>query len=253
MGLTNWSASNYLSTTNMPLTAYPFIISAWVKTTDSAADKGVVVLGEDVSNGDRFGEMHVTPTGRAQAAVWDGATFLSSQTGAGIANTGSWVHLLACFNGTADRTIYANGANKVNGTSSMTGLTVNRLWVGTNNWTTPEAWNSAGVIAEVSIWDGTGWSDANRDSFAAKMYNGGASSAGANPLNVTAEASQPWTGDLRAYWINSANSITDLSGNGKNLTQTGTLNNASDHPTIESFTGGGGGPSPFHTVGYRLF
>lgn len=239
MGLKNWGSGNYLSSTNMPLTALPFIISAWVKTGDSVIEKCVSTLAVNSSNGDRIGEMHVSPSGRGQAAAWANPTFAAAQTTAGLVGTGSWVHILACFNGTADRSVYVNGGNKATNATSVSAGTPAIFLIGNNNASTPEPFDSAGGIAEVSIWDQTGWSDGNRDSFASRMYNGGAAGAGGNALAANAQASQPWTGDLKGYWIDSANTTNDLSTNGKNLTVNGTLTAEGTHPTIEAAPAGG--------------
>ena len=215
----------------MPLTAYPFIISAWEKTTDNTTEKIIVSLHENIASGD-FMQLSQSISGRGIAQVYDGVTAGTAQTAVNLGNTGVWTHLVACFQSAADRTIYLNGTTKVNDTTSVTINTPNIFYIGRNNWT--QSFNSAGQLAEVSIWDGKGFTDSDRDSFVSKLYNGGMGAQGSNPLNLDRELGRTWRNKLVGYWsLNAKEDLNDYSGNGYHLTMAGTLTNPVSHPFIE--------------------
>jgi len=231
-GLTGWSASNYLTTTaNVPITAYPLLISAWYRNSNPGTDRHIAAL--DSSSTNIYATVSPSPSNRNQAYSWVSPTLAVAQTIQNNVPTGTWFHAMGAFVSTADRQIYSAGVLMVQSVTSLSPATPTRFSVGSYAaGSQPLA--AADGVAEVSMWDGTGMVGTDRDNLAAKL------AAGQNPININAESSQPWTGKLRGYYIDSTNAITDLSGNGKDLTQIGSLTNLGSHPTIDAVSGGGG-------------
>lgn len=233
MGLTGWSSANYLSRVTATFGPYPHYVSIWgtisgttAGTVRTAVQPGTTAthrrsqtrVVEDPLSGDR----------KTRAGVQDAAGFSQALSGGGYPADGSWFHFSGAYVSTTLREARWGGANLGTNTVSRNPDAADRIFIGRRTDGTGEEWKSTDGLAEVSYWDITGFTEANRTSLDSKL------AAGENPRNVNAEASQPWTGKLVAYWIDSANTITDLSGNGHDLTQNGTLTDFGSHPTIDA-------------------
>jgi len=232
MALTAWSSANYLSTTSLPISVYPLLVSLWANRTSSTAASRTYVSLDDATH--RYADTVLDGSNFTAASVYNGVANIAS-TSSTVTPSGSWYHGAGSYVSTTLRTAWHNGVAATDQTNANSPNAPTTFFIGKNGLNV-EAYDAGDGLAEVSIWDLTGFTSGNITSLVGKLFNGGAASAGGNPLNITAESAQPWTGKLKGYWINSANTITDLSGNGKNLTMTGTLTNFASHPTIEAVT-----------------
>lgn len=236
MALTSWSAANYLQRLSAVYDTYPFIISVWVNQPTITAAYAVSI-GQQATSDHVRGQMIVESANAFLALTRSTASVFAASTTTLATNT--WSLGFGEFIATNSRAASVNGANRGTNTGSISPNASDSLFIGRRQGATDSPFPAAAAIAEVSIWDGTGMSDANRASLHSKLYNGGAGGAGGNPININAEVGQPWTAKLEAYYINSANAITDLSGNGHDLTMVGTLTNFGSHPNIEAVATGG--------------
>jgi len=167
------------------------------------------------------------------SAVFDTSTFAEAASSA-VSSVNTWFHCGGEWISTTSRASLLNGANRGTNTTSVNPAASDRVYIG-HLAVDNEIMGSTDGIAEISIWDGAGMTTGNMDSLLGKLYNGGAAGAGGNPLNITVEAAQPWTGKLVAYWpLTNTTDLADASGNGHNLTMQGTLTNFASHPTIEA-------------------
>jgi hypothetical protein len=157
-------------------------------------------------------------------------------------NTGSvntWTHLFGAWRSQILRESFLNGnvASKgTNATDSGTQVAADITVIGNMPGLSDPNEGTAG-IAEVSMWDLTGFTTDNIETLANRLF------AGRNPINLRNEISQPWTGLLTAYVINSSNTITDLSGNGNTFTMQGTLTDYGSHPSIDAVGAPAVGPT----------
>ena len=135
----------------------------------------------------------------------------------------------------SSRAALLNGGGRGSDATSVTGIPASAgVWIGVlGSNITANPWFNTGGLAEVSIWGGA-MSAAEMDSLSALL------AAGDNPINLNAQAAQPWTGQLKAYWpLTSTSDLADASGNGHTLSMVGTLTNHASHPTIEAVSAGG--------------
>lgn len=230
--LTGWSTSNHL-TRSSPVWpgAVGFYVSVWAyRPTGSAANSWIFSLNEVSAHRSLWAKTNDTIELEVSGGV---AAPIVSGTHANAA----WFHVGGLFNATSQK-VYRDAAtpSTASGTDAITTPTETKI--GLHGPSNTLAWSNTGALAEVSVWNTSGMSVANIDALDAKLYNGGSGGAGGNPLNINAEVGQPWTGKLVAYVLNSANSLTDLAGNGHNFTMAGTLTNFGSHPNIEAVSGG---------------
>jgi len=196
-----------------PVVAYPFSISAWVKTTDFDQN-GVVASIDRGSSGDQnwlnfFGS---AAGDYIRAAAYDG-TYGVATTTAGL--TSGWHHLLGVFASATDRRVYLDGGGKGtdvtdhDATSELTYLTVGGRYAAGSDL------NFGGYIAELGIWD-LALSDANAAALA----------GGAYPTDVE-------LGNLLDYFSFGEDAISDGGSVGSTLIDDGTATfNAGEHPTM---------------------
>lgn len=91
-----------------------------------------------------------------------------------------------------------------------------------------------GACAELSVWDLTDVDSTELADLDQHLHDGGAGGNGANPIDLTAEASEPWTGRLLAYVrALDLTDICDLSGNGNDFSISGTLSVFGSHPPVD--------------------
>lgn len=226
MALSGWSASNFLHRAS-DVGTEPFLISAWGNV--ASAPSFNMLVGK--STGAAFtGYRAMAHRGGAGVPIKATVELTAEAVATTATPTGAWHHAAVAFVSTTLREAWVNGANKGTNTTSITPGAADRVRIGL----TPSGVDAyPGGLAEVSFWDLTGFSSTDRDNLVAALASGD------NPLNLTAAAGQPWTGKLLAYWIDSANTITDLSANGRHMTLNGTLTNFGSHPTIDAVATGG--------------
>lgn len=244
MALTGWSTSNYLRRAAQVITTYPFLISAWgYYTTAPAADRTYAAVGQSGSNNQVRGRlMGNSASNRVRAnarTTSDGNALATVDT-----PTNQWHHAGAAFVSNTLRAAYLNGSSKGTNATSLNPSASNDFRIGvTNNAAAP--FEAAGAIGDVSIWDLTGMTSTQYDQLVADL------AAGEYPLSINAEASQPWTGKLRAYWrLLTPTDLNDYHGS-HNLTMTGTLSEFASHPPIiPPFTPPG--PTPGFAINTNL-
>lgn len=250
MGLTSWSSTKYLYTASGIITAYPLMLHGWANIGGNPAETGVIVgVGLATNTDDILGQLGVDTTSHTDAFSRINATF--SGTGSSTAmTTGTWFALTAQFLANNSKAALLNGAGRTTDGTVVAASASTQCRIGLIHSGTSNTFPTTGGIAEVSMWNGTGMTAANMNSLAVKLYNGGAAGAGGNPLNITAEAAQPWTGKLVAYWplTTVVAGFTDATGNGNDMSMQGTLTDFGSHPTVDP---AGGGTSS-HRIRYRL-
>lgn len=232
MALTGWSVSNFLSrsTTTLWNGSDPLFINGWG------------FRPQDSGQGDMVGIGDATVSDEVRTRANNGNTICQdvdngsvNTAGTGIqAPNNTWFSLQGNRT-TSNLDVWLNGANNAGGNASGTTLSVDEIQVGRS--ILGSIWGSTWGLAEVSLWDTTGFSQTDLNNLAAKLATGGAGGNGANPLDVNAEAAQPWTGQLLAYWrLENTSDICDLSGNGHDLALNGTLSNHASHPPVDTTT-----------------
>jgi len=231
---TGWSLSNYLerAATIVSSADLPLMVSLWHN--DDASGDTALAIGVDgpIGTGTRFSSGGVyNPSTR-------GRWFNQGGGASNVANmttlvpevpAAEWVHTFWELVSLSERYSSLNGANRVSDTTAVTVQTPNIARIGASE-VPNNPWSSAGGLAEIAIWSAAGMTEANRLALRDKLY------AGENPLAINAESGQPWTGALIAYPdldINSATFGQDLSGNGHDFTQVGTLTAFADYPAID--------------------
>jgi hypothetical protein len=208
--------TEHFTTTTLPVTAYPFTFSAWVKANDVTGTHTLVWLGDkDVLN-------HYWIMSAAGAAANDpvqvgaragGAVATASSTIGYSANT--WTHVCGIFTNATSRTVYLDGANNATETSSLTPTGIDQLAVGRLTSNSPTQ-NLDGKIAHVAVWD-----------IALTGGNCASLAAGDNPLTISAS-------DLIDYWPLDGNSSTNLARSNA-LTAQGPISfDTGDNPTVDA-------------------
>lgn len=234
MALTGWSSSNHLKKTSSKVyDTEPMMISAWIKVPDFTTDYYMLATsGVDGSTVNRRTLRTDITTGNVTAQIVGGSSGSTATTStAGSINT--WVHCFAEFIASDSGAALINGGSKGTGYTARVPASADCFYVGILPNGSSFPMRSTGGLCEISVWNAAGLSSAERDALAALLYNGG-TSGGANPLNVN--ASGTYAGLLIAYWLDSNNTITDLAGNGHDLSTVGTLSDFGDHPTIDAVT-----------------
>lgn len=234
MGITGWSASNYLHRASGDSIVRPYLVSYWGfrPTGVDPAEGTTFNLGAAGSGNHREGPAYAVTSGRANAQS------RTNSTSEAITSTNTpenvWHHGAASFIADNSRASYLNAGGKgTNATSRIvSAFTDQYIGVRPNQANPlPSTWG----VAEVSVWDTTGFTETNRDDLVTKL------AAGESPVAINEEVSQPWTGLLVSYWrLLDDTDLNDYSGNAHNLTEVGTLTDFGDHPTVDDPPGGGG-------------
>jgi len=214
-----FSANSLFRTDACGITAYPFTISAWMRTT-STAGAFRHIAGISDASADGLAAILVRDPADTDARAWsmkDDPPPLANPS----ANTSTqysintWHHVLAVFASDTSRTIYLDDAGADTSVGAAT------YQVGMDRFTLGQAYTSGsprysfdGYIAEVGLWD-VALSSANITSLA----------AGAVPSSVDA-------GNIVAYWPLLTDTNDDI--NSFDLTKSAGANPPSDpeHPTM---------------------
>ncbi len=228
MALQNWNGNNYLRRIEAIIAAYPLVISLWVNRASTTGSRYLCSLSPNATR-QGLACPAIEGSNNAAASVYDGTTFSEALTSTTVALT-TWAHIGSEFISTTSRACLLNGAGRGTDTTSSNPTTDRFVVGGYGAGPLFEFPGTTDGIAEISLWNGTGMTSGNMDSLISKLALGG------NPLNITAETAQPWTGLLVAYWklLNSTD-LGDYSGNGHDLTAVGTVTNFSSHPVIDIF------------------
>jgi hypothetical protein len=228
-GLTSWSTSNYLRRLSAVYGTDALCLSVWMNRAVADLDfsRHSLVLGTSTSDNHRRGINTFNNALQASSQSTIGASATSITV-----PTSQWVHLGAEFITTSSRASLVNGADRATNTSAISPNASDSVYLGVKPDATGELKATVG-LAEASVWNCVGLSEANMDSLLVKL------AAGENPINVNAEGGQPWSSKLVAYWpLTNTTDLNDASGNGHHLTMVGTLTNHASHPTIDAVSGG---------------
>jgi hypothetical protein len=221
MALTSWSTANYLRRLSAVINAYGFALDGWGYIHTLGSERSAMFAGNAsnehwsrsyVGFGDANNQVLTSTRSGADGtdAIWT-TTTVSADTWFYFTGT-EYVNL---------REAYLNAGGRQASTYSMVGnpSTADRFYVGTNT-DVSGSWDSAGAMGELAVWNLGSMDQTQRESLWTKRNNGD------NPLAINAEAAQPWTGALVAYWrLTNTSDLTDLSGNGHDLSMVGTLTN----------------------------
>lgn len=158
------ASSHKLQNDNAVVTDVPLTIACWMRTASTATTQVALAIGKRVTQAQRY-QLYFTSGGRIggycqNAAGTQVATFNDSSGVNYSANT--WYHGAVVFNTTTDRTVYRDGGNATNNTTSVTVGTVDTTNIGTRfdgsafgvylngqiAW--PAAWNAALTAAEIA-------------------------------------------------------------------------------------------------------
>jgi hypothetical protein len=231
MALTSWSASNYLRRLSQVYDTYPFMISAWGFRGVTVNAVNMIEVGTSASADHVRGRLQASGTNNRLEAQ-SRSTSNAAASLALDAPLSTWFHIAGEFIATNSRAVLQDGANRVSDATSVSPNASNSVHVGVRS-DASSPWPSGSGLAEASIWNCSGMTTGNMDSLAVKL------AAGENPINIDAEAGQPWTGLLVAYWpLTNTSDLADATGNGHDLTMVGTLTNHASHPTIDAVDSG---------------
>lgn len=208
----NGSSDRAERTSASPITAYPFSLSAWVRTSNSTASlRDPFSLGNS-STADRYALFQLS-TGHLPVYAVFGNTTGASITGGATINDGAWHHLLAVSRSATDHQLYVDGSSA--GTSSTnigTAPTLNVVSVGRLNYAGSGIQYFPGDVAECAVWS---------------------ADVSGNVLSLARAASPLLVqfGSLAAYWrlLGRDSPEPDLRG-GYDLTLTGT--SQAEHPRV---------------------
>src|SRR5262245_60929974 len=175
MGLTGWDGANYLLRSSQIVSTYPFVISAWVHRVTTANQKTICEVGLTGQPNHRRVQFRIDPSQFLQLLVYDNSA-IDSATASATIPASQWSHAGGEAISTTSRAALVNGANRVSNATSVNPSASDRFSIGTA--LNGEPIGTTDGIAEVSLWDGSGMSNANMDSLIAKLYNGGAAGAG---------------------------------------------------------------------------
>jgi hypothetical protein len=230
---TGWSASNFLTRSGFIRDGDAFLVNVWVKGPHNATVHVWSQGQNGTLNHRRTLRIPGSPRASAQVQTTGGAA-VSTNTGL---STSTWGPVAARFDTTTSRTAYHTAGNKATpNTTSVSPATPDQLRVGLSH-AGDSAFFSTGGIAEVSVWDTTGMTDGEIDSLVTGQLQDVSGGTAANPLIINAQTGQPWEGTLLAYWpldINAADPWDDASGNGHDLSMTGTLTDEGTFPPVDS-------------------
>lgn len=228
MAVMGFGTANYLRRLSQVINTYPFMISAWQNRQSTTLNRTcVAVTLQADANAQRRGVIRTTAPAAQEATVSAFNNVAFVEIAATVAPPfQTWYHMSGCLVSTVRREARISGGNMAFESTTCDPTASDCVSIGSNLGN--EVMDAASGIAEVSLWNLTGFTEANRGSLDAKL------AAGENPLNITAESGQPWTGMLVAYWpLTTHTDLADASGNGHTLSTLGTLSTFASHPTID--------------------
>ena len=131
----------------LSITAYPFTIEAWVKTTSTSGTIGAFVVS---SSGNQMFGLRMDASGYAYNYGRNTSGKLATSTT--LVNTGAWFHVAAVFASATSRIIYVNGVDEDSDTASVLLPAVNRFSIGRMGDSSPGDYFN-GTIDEVAVYD----------------------------------------------------------------------------------------------------
>ena len=157
MSLEFVAASNeYLSLASAPITALPFTIACWFRTTTVATGQALGAI-ETTTTANKWMIRLASNAGqfRLFATQINSNSALTEAEVTVALSTNTWYHACGVFRTNSSRDAYLNGANKASNTTSGTGVTgVNRMKIGAYTLTGPTVTGyMQGRLAEFAIWN----------------------------------------------------------------------------------------------------
>lgn len=200
--------------TNLGITDYPFTISGWIKTSNA--------INQSLGGLQDWSNVNVRQNIRfrdpADTDVY--ANSRDASTGANAFSTGQyyyvpnqWVHVAAVFTSDTSRTMYVDGADAVENTTSIDyeNALIDSFTIGASYSSGPSQ-PFVGNVAEIAV-----WSSALSSGSVASLAGGAA-------------ASVIDSGNLVTYWPLVDDLVDDV--NGWTLSSAGSPSQDADHPTI---------------------
>ena len=234
-----WGATNYLQVGSAAGATRPFLDHAW-SSQSSLAVGCAITSGENAASSTNNSYIlgYNASLGAVLGRVRDTAN--ASINAVNVISAATWSPIAAAFISDTLTEAWANADTVNKGTlshvsRSPTGVGTTRIgawWDGTLS-------SSANSWAEISRWDITGFTEANRNALVERLGTLVGSEV-PNALSVNEDAAQPWTGKLVRYWsleTNSGASLEDKAGSVDTLAVTGTVNTSGvAHPTVETYS-----------------
>lgn len=158
------ASSQKLQNDNAVVTDVPMTIACWARTASALTGQTIMAIGRRASAANRY-QMFFTSGGRiagyCQNAAGSQIANFSDSSGVNY-STNTWYHAAVVFNTTTDRTVYRDGGNSTNNTTTVTVGTVDTTNIGTRfdavsfglylngqvAW--PAAWSAALTAAEIA-------------------------------------------------------------------------------------------------------
>jgi hypothetical protein len=230
----SWSNTNNLQG-NFGAMGRNVLHSGWVYAS-SPVNAGTLLISAPANNSlnDRRG-LHPSIGGANPAYTTSEGSSAATISHTSAITASTWEHIAGFDQAASERRIFLN--------SALVNQLVNALTPAAPAWTRigsrfDGTWNnSTWQYAEISTWDIAGFSVAQVEALASRLYTlvGGKIP---NPLNVTADAGQPWTGKLLRYWPLTTNAdLNDAMGSGDNFSVNGTVNTSGTaHPDVEAYS-----------------
>lgn len=166
MSRQGWSATNFLRLGSAVVTATPFTMACWARTSIVGAATSQLLMGlfnsASTSNINSFQLEVVVTTNTIGFQAADGAAASEAVTTTSIA-ANTWFHACGVSASATSRSVYLNGGSKSTGATSRVPAGLNRTSVGLQDNTAANkafAVGGTGDIAEVAIWN-TALSDAD--------------------------------------------------------------------------------------------
>ncbi|MGL1887318.1 MAG: DUF2341 domain-containing protein, partial [Reichenbachiella sp.] len=146
-GISFDGVDEYIQRNHVPVSAYPFTFSGWVKSSNSTDGSGIVFLGDiDVTN--EYCMLVVSNAGIANARARNTTAYNASSTTS--IDDGNWHHLVAVFTNATTRKIYVNGVVEDTDATSVTVPSIDRVAIGRRSSSSPMNYTN-GIIDEVQI------------------------------------------------------------------------------------------------------
>jgi len=227
-------ASAYLTITKTtPTNAKKFTFSGWVKKTKNDGSNGHYLIDSQGGNSGHEGPVAFETTQKLRFGEWDGGQVFNTVTDAVFRDTNAWYHVVVAGDSTqataSDRVkIYVNGELQST-TSSYPSLNHDfTLCKGSGSNIDVGRWQASngrffdGIMSHVHFIDGT--------AYAASDFGQTDSTTGQWVPNTSPSVTYGTNGFFLKF-ENSGSIGTDSSGNGNNLTVSGTMTQTIDTPT----------------------
>lgn len=213
------TTSFFDNTAASPISAYPFTMACWVRSTSATAAQIAMAL-QDKDTGNNYHQLAIRGDvgGDLVECISRNTTQVQAQTSSGY-TANVWHHIAGVWSASNARAAFIDGGSKGTNTSNVTFASQDSVSVGHAGDSTPGN-NIIGQVAEAGIWN-----VALTDNEIAML------AAGVSPLHVRPSG-------LVRYWplLAYAGDAPDYSGHGGTLTAAGTPAEA-DHAPVRSLFG----------------